>query len=221
MTVRGSEVVKVVPPVPPGSDLVTRPIRIEKRWFQGFAYIKLIFAILPLFPLMAILGLLIQAGVPVVGVLVISLLMVPSLLYILMIVIRTRPAVLEMDPSGVRLLRGQRVVKEINFGPHVNVGVIFVGYWDDLSPGLTLRAAGVDENDISLYNRQGFGPLFGYKIRGGGKKIVISKKHGWDLQGIQWLWMPLMTEVGRHRMQRDRSLEKYLMKRREMGLPAP
>ena len=108
---------------------------------------------------------------------------------------------------------------EIPFGPGVTVGVVFVGYWDDLSPGLSLRAVGVDENEFSLFDRRGHGPLFGYRFRGGGKRLVISRKKGWDIRWIQWMWAPLMFEVDRHGMQMDRSMEKYLLKRREMGLP--
>ncbi len=217
--------VRAVPPAPAGPEAKTTPIRIEKRWFQGLSAIKLGVAILLLMPFLLFPPILASVGMAPEDVLFIFLvflpMMAPLMLYILVLVLRTRPGVFEMDPGGVRLYRGGRLVTEIPFGPGVTVGVVFVGYWDDLSPGLSLRAVGVDENEFSLFDRRGHGPLFGYRFRGGGKRLVISRKKGWDIRWIQWMWAPLMFEVDRHGMQMDRSMEKYLQKRRDMGLPVP
>ncbi len=224
MTVRGSEVKRAVPPVPQASDPASQPIRLEKVWFQGISVIKLGLSIVALMPIIFIISILASQGLSgeemAVVLLAFSPFLVPLVLYIIVLVLRTRPAALEMGPTGVRLFRGPRVVKEIRFGPDVRVGVVFVGYWDDLSPGL-FRAVGVDENEMSMFDRRGFGPLFGYRFRGGGQRIVVTKRHGWDIRGIQWMWAPLMSHVGRHRMRMDRSMERYLRKRREMGLPVP
>lgn len=221
----GSEVVRAVPPVPAGPEFTTAPIRMEKRWFQGLSAIKLGVAIFLLVPFLLIPSIVVSAGMAPEDVWFIILvflpLMAPLILYILVLVLRTRPGVFEMDQRGVRLYRGGRLVNEIPFGPGVTVGVVFVGYWDDISPGLGLRAAGVDENEFSLFDKRSHGPLFGYRFRGGGRKIVISRKKGWDIRWIQWMWAPLMFEVGRYGMQMDRSMERYLKKRREMGLPVP
>lgn len=214
-----------VPPVQQGPDHVTAPIRFEKKWFQGLSFIKLGVAIMAVLPFLLILGMLASAGMADDDLAFLTMvfvpLMLPIILYIVVLVLRTRPAAIEMDGNGVRLYRGGRMVREVRFGPEVEVGVIQVGYWDDMSPGLTLRAAGMDENDVSLFERRGFGPLFGYRFRGGGSKVVVSRKYGWDIRWIQWMWVPVMNEVGRHRMRLDRSALKYLEKRRKMGLPVP
>jgi hypothetical protein len=221
----GSEVVRAVPPVPPGPDHVNAPIRFEKKWFQGLSVIRLAVAGMALVPFLFIIGLLVSAGATGEGfqwlMLLFLLLMLPIIIYFNMLILRTRPAAFEMDGTGVRLYRGDHLVKEIGFGPGVEVGIVMVGYWDDLSPGLTLHAAGMDENDVSMFDRRGFGPLFGYRFRGGGKKIVVSRKYGWDIRWIQWMWAFVMSEVGRHGMRLDRSALKYLEKRRRMGLPVP
>ena len=216
---------RAVPPVPPGVDHVAAPVRFEKRWLQGLSFIKLIVAIGALLPFIFIISLISSAGADADDVLFMTMvflpMMLPIILVIIVLVLRTRPAAFEMDGTGVRLFRGGKVVKEIPFGPDVHVGVMTVGYWDDMSPGLILRAAGMDENDVSLYERAGFGPLFGYKFRAGGKKIVITRRHGWDIRLIQYMWVHLMTEVNRYQMKLDRSALKYLKDRRAMGLPFP
>ncbi len=211
----------MVPPVRTGPESGTIPIRLEKHWLQGLPVLRLAAACLLLCPLLFIVGLLVRLGVdPEVCLLVLAL-MSPVVAYIVTVVLRTRPGVVEMDPFGVRLLRGGRTVREVRFGPQTRVGVVKVGYWDDISPGMTFRAMGVDENEFSLYERRGFGPLFGFRFTGGGKRLVVSRKHGWDLNGIHWMWLPIMREVDRHGMQMEPSLVKYLQRRREMGLPVP
>ena len=212
MTMGGSEVIRVVPPGPAGPELTAAPIWFEKKWLHGLPVVRLAITLLFLFTVVFMLQLLISMGAnpSLVGYLMYFLLMSTFIVITLAIILRTRPARFEMDPTGVRLFRGSHLVKEIQFGPNVVVGVVTVGYWDDLTPGMTLKAAGVDENEFSLYDKRVYGPLFGYKFVGGGKRIVISRKHGWDLQWIQWMWTPLMMEVGRHRMRMDRSMENYL-----------
>ncbi len=201
-----------------GQQMGMQPIRLEKKWFQGMSWIKLGVSLFLLFPFFAISLMLMGEDAPMEFILFILICAMPLLLYILILVLRTRPAAFEMDINGVRLYRGSDLVKEVPFGQGVKVGVVRVGYWDDLSPGL-LRVAGATEDDMSLYDRRGYGPLFGYRFRGGGKRIKISRRHGWDLAGIQWMWFPLMNEVERHGMIMDRSMQKYLKKRQEMGLP--
>jgi hypothetical protein len=168
------------------------------------------------------LSLLVLAGAepPLEVYLLFMLLLLPFVLFAVALVMRTRPATFEMDQRGVRLYRGGRVVKDIPFGPHVRVGAAMVGYWDDVSPGV-LRAAGIDENEFSLYDRRGFGPLFGIRFRGAGKTILVTRKHGWDIRWIQWLWAPVMDQVAKHGMQMDPSMRRYMDKRRRLGLPVP
>ena len=223
MTLGGSEVVRAVPPAPAGPDFTATPIRFEKGWFQGLAILRFIITLIILINLVFFLYFIssLGDGPPLAVYLLFVLFMLPFILYSIALILRTRPAKFEMDQIGVRLYRGQTMVKEIRFGPDVTVGVVFVGYWDDMSPGLTLKAAGMNENDVSLFERGGYGPLFGYRFKGGGGKMVISRKKGWPLPWIQWMWMPLMDQVSRHGMKMDRSLERYLKKRREMGLPVP
>lgn len=218
----GFEVVRAVPAAPVGPDFTRQPIRFEKGWFQGFSYLKFLGAVTGIALLAFFLSFLIFAGAdpPVEVYLLFLLLMLPFVLFAVALVMRTRPATFEMDQSGARLYRGGNVVREIPFGPHVRVGVVMVGYWDDISPGV-LRAAGIDENEFSLYDRRGFGPLFGIRFRGAGKKIMVSRKHGWDIRWIQWLWAPVMDQVAMHGMQMDRSVHRYMEKRRRLGLPAP
>lgn len=225
MTTGGSEVIRAVPPMHQASHGEMVPIRFEKRWFQGISAIKLGVAIFLLFPFIFILSILVSEEIDqffMVFILLVFLpLIAPIIVYIILLLLRTRPAAFEMDARGVRIYRNGRLVKDIQFGPDVVVGVVFVGYWDDISPGLSLRAMGVDENELSFFDRRGFGPLFGYRFRSGGKKIVVTRKHGWDVRWIQWMWQPLMVEMDRYGMQKDRSMDKYLRKRREMGLPFP
>jgi len=218
MTLGGSEVVRAVPPASVGPDFIASPIRFEKSWFQGLAVIRFIITLFILFNLVFFLYF---TDLNLAVYLLFAVIMLPFICYAVALILRTRPATFEMDQTGVRLYRGQTLVKEIRFGPDITVGVVSVGYWDDMSPGLTLKAAGMDENDVSLYERGGYGPLFGYRFKGGGDKIVISRKKGWALPWIQWMWIPLMDHVSRHGMKMDRSLERYLKKRREMGLPVP
>jgi hypothetical protein len=203
-----------------GPQIINQPIRLEKKWFQGFSWVKFAVALVYLIVISSIARMAMMENAPIEFFWFLLVLSTPILLYILILILRTRPAAIEMDSNGVRLFRGSNLVKEVAFGQGVRVGVVRVGYWDDLSPGL-FRVAGIDEDDMSLYDRKGFGPLFGYRFRGGGKRIKVSRRHGWDLAGIQWMWAPLMTEVDRHGMQMDRSMQKYLKKRQEMGLPTP
>ena len=223
MTTGGYGVVTAVPPVPQGPDITSQPIRFEKKWFQGLSWMRLVISLFSLFIIFFFLYFIMAMGAdpPPEVYLLFLLITSPFILYIMVLILRTRPAGFEMDQRGVRLYRGEKVVKEVLFGPHVQVGVVLVGYWDDFSPGLTFRAIGMDENDMSMFNRQGYGPLFGYRFRGGGKKIVISRKKGWDIRWIQWMWTPLNFEMNRYGMQPDGSMHRYLEKRRRMGLPIP
>ena len=223
MTTGGYGVVTAVPPVPQGPDITRQPIRFEKKWIEGLALLRFISALAFLGLLGAFLYFLVAVGSdpPLEVYLLFGAILLPFILYAFAAILRTRPAAFEMDQRGVRLYRGERLVKEIIFGPDVRIGVIFVGYWDDMTPGLTFRAMGMDENEFSLYERQGYGPLFGYRFQGGGRKIVLSRKYGWDIRWIQFMWMSLMHEVNMHHMQLDASAMKYLDKRRKMGLPVP
>jgi len=223
MTTGVTGVVTAVPPVPQGPDFTRQPIRFEKKWFQGLAVLRLISALVGLSLLIVFLYFLLAMGAepPFEVYLLFTLLMLPLILYTVSVILRTRPAAFEMDERGVRLYRDQKLIKEVHFGPDVHIGVVLVGYWDDMSPGLTFRAVGMDENDVSLFERRGFGPLFGYRFHGGGQKIVISRKKGWSIEWIQYMWTPLMSEVGRYGMQMDGSMHRYLDKRKKMGLPVP
>jgi hypothetical protein len=216
----------VAPGTPEARSAAVPAIRFEKRWLDGLSVIKVVGAGLLLAPFIFMLWFLFSItgadrGTLVLAIWLVLIFMLPIIVYMCVVVLRTRPATLEMDERGVRLMKGDRVVKEIPFGPDVEVGVVLVGYWDDLSPGLFLRAAGVDENDFSMFDRRGFGPLYGYRFRGGGRRIVVTAKQGWDVRWIQYMWAPLMYLVDRHHMRTHRSLHSYLEKRRRMGLPAP
>jgi hypothetical protein len=217
----GSEVLKVYPPAHGGPEGQITPIRYEKKWLQGLPPIRLGVTLFILLSFVFVLIFAINMGgnPPPVLYLIFLLMMLPFIVYTIVVLLRTSPARFEMDPTGVRLYRGSKLVKEIQFGPQVVVGVVTIGYWDDMSPGMTLKAAGVNENEFSMFDRNVYGPLFGYKFTGGGKRIVISRKYGWDLRWIQWMWTPLMEEVGRHGMRFDRSMERYMEKGRRSSQP--
>jgi hypothetical protein len=201
----------VAPGTPEARAAPVPAIRFEKRWFEGLSPIKMSITIVALTPFIFILWLLSVARgadpeTTSMALLFMFLLMLPLVAYLVVLVLRTRPATFEMDERGLRLIKGERVVTEIPFDPEVEVGVVLVGYWDDFSPGLAFRAVGMDENEISLFDRRGFGPLYGYRFRGGGKRIVVTAKHGWDVRWIQYMWAPLMDLVGRHHMRTHRSM---------------
>ena len=93
----------MVPPAPAGPEATTALIRIEKRWFQGLSAIKLGVAILHLMTFMLFPPILASVGMASEDVLFIFLvflpMMPPLMLYILVLVLRTRPALYEKEPE--------------------------------------------------------------------------------------------------------------------------
>lgn len=189
--------------------------RMERRWFQELSLFTLGPYVVAVAVLSALLFLMEVSGVPVEIVYVDAALLLLFLLLFLRFLLSIRPASLELLPDRVRLHYGGRLHREIIFGPEVRVGVVKVGYWDDLTAGPGLRYLDLDP---SLHDYQGFGPLFGYSFRSGSAGIEVSRKTYWNLRDIQAMWVPFMDVVRRHHMRPEHSLEWYLGKRMELGL---
>lgn len=156
--------------------------RMERRWFQELSLLMLGPYVVAVAVLSALLFLMEVSGVPVEIVYIDAALLLLFLLLLLRFLFSIRPATLELLPDRVRLYHGGRLHREVIFGPEVNVGVVKVGYWDDLTAGPGLRHLNIDP---SLEDYRGFGPLFGYSFRSGSARIVVSRKGYWNLRDIQ------------------------------------
>ena len=191
-------------------------VRMERRWFAEFSVLTFGLYLIAIAVLLAFLFLLLISRVPVLFIYIDVALLILFALLLLRFLVSIRPATFELCQDRVRLLHGRRLHREIVFGPEVHVGIVRVGYWDDLTAGPGLKHLNADP---SLHDYKGFGPLFGYSFEKSGVTIVVSRKRYWNLREIQAMWAPLMDAIGRHQMRMDPSMHWYLRRRMELGLP--
>jgi hypothetical protein len=190
----------------------------ERKWFQGMSIVNLLAYLLALAGISIFLVLFVRFEVPLEIVYITLLLLALVFLFFIRFLMIIRPAKLEIHRDRVRLYHGPSVAREIIFGPSVSVGIVKVGYWDDITPGPGLKYLNVDP---SVHDYSGYGPLFGYRFRAGNVRIVVSRKRSWKLADIQAMWAPFMAAVMEYNMQIEPSLERYLEMQRQVPQGPP